>query len=118
TAGLTITGAISGATATIVQVIDNGTIGVLLIDNLVGGPFNASEIITDTSTGSATTDGSEVVLAPAVTGVSTALWSHVNVYKNRLFFVRKDTLIVDYLNVDSLGGAASQLSLAGIFRDG
>lgn len=118
TQGLTITGAISGATANIVRVIDNGTSGVLLIDNLVGGPFNASEIITDTSTGSATTDGAEVVLAPAVTGVSTALWSHVNVYKNRLFFVRKDTLIVDYLGVDSLGGAASQLSLAGIFRDG
>lgn len=118
TSGLTITGAISGATAVIIKVIDNGTTGTLWVDNLTGGPFNASEIITDTSTGSATTDGAETLLAPAVTGVDTALWSHVNVYKNRLYYVRKDTLIVDYLGVDSIGGAVSQLSLAGIFRDG
>lgn len=54
----------------------------------------------------------------SVTIADTSTWSHVNVYKNRLYFVRKNTLIVDYLGVDSLGGAASQLSLAGIFRDG
>lgn len=118
TQGLTITGAISGATAVIVKVIDNGATGTLWVNSLVGGPFNASEIITDTSTGSATTSGAETILAPAVTGVSTSLWSHVNVYKNRLYFVRKDTLIVDYLGVDSLGGAVAQLSLAGIFREG
>lgn len=118
TQGLTITGGTSGATAVIVKVIDNGLTGTLWVNSLAGGPFNPSELITDTSTGSATTDGAETILAPAVTGVSTSLWSHVNVYKNRLYFVRKDTLVVDYLGVDSLGGAASQLSLAGIFRDG
>jgi hypothetical protein len=54
----------------------------------------------------------------AVTGAPTDEWSHVNVYRNRLYFVRSGSLIVDYLGVDSLGGAASQLSLSGIFREG
>ena len=51
----------------------------------------------------------------AVTGTTTSDWSHVNNYRNRLYFVRKDTLVIDYLPVDSLGGAAAQLSLSGIF---
>lgn len=54
----------------------------------------------------------------AVTGTTTSTWSHVNSYRNRLYFVRKNTLIIDYLPVDSLGGAASQLSLSGIFTLG
>lgn len=54
----------------------------------------------------------------AITGANTALWSHVNVYRNRLYFVRKNGLIIDYLPVDSVGGAASQLSLQGIFLKG
>lgn len=54
----------------------------------------------------------------AVTGANTALWSHANVYRNRLYFVRKNGLIIDYLPVDSVGGAASQLSLGGIFLKG
>lgn len=54
----------------------------------------------------------------AVTGTNTAEWSQINAYRNRLYAVRRGTLIVDYLPVDSVGGAASQLSLAGIFREG
>lgn len=54
----------------------------------------------------------------AVTGATTSTWSHVNVYRNRLYFVRKNGLIIDYLPVDSVGGAAQQLSLSGIFLKG
>lgn len=54
----------------------------------------------------------------AVTGAPSDTWSQVNVYRNRLYFVRKDSLIIDYLDVDVVGGAASQLSLAGIFQKG
>lgn len=54
----------------------------------------------------------------AITGVATSTFSHVNVFRNRLYFVEKDSLNVWYLGVDSLGGAASALSLAGIFRKG
>jgi len=55
---------------------------------------------------------------PAITGATTSTFSHVNVYRNRIYFVEKNTLIVDYLPVDSIGGAAAQLNLAGIFRKG
>ncbi|MEO1538588.1 MAG: hypothetical protein AAFR73_12755 [Pseudomonadota bacterium] len=54
----------------------------------------------------------------SITGADTSDFSHVWSFANRLFFVRKGTMIVDYLPVDSLGGAASQFSLAGVFRDG
>ena len=54
----------------------------------------------------------------AVTGAVTSVWSHVNVYRNRLYFVRKNGLIIDYLPVDQVGGAAAQLSLSGIFLKG
>ncbi len=39
-------------------------------------------------------------------------------YRNRLFFVQKDTLTVWYLPVDSIGGAASALILGGLFEKG
>jgi len=54
----------------------------------------------------------------AVSGATTEEWSHVNVYRNRLYFVRLNQLVIDYLPVDSVGGVAQQLSLSGIFLKG
>jgi hypothetical protein len=47
------------------------------------------------------------------TGISSA-WS----YKNRLFMIEKNSLNAHYLSVDSIAGAASVLSLAGVFNKG
>lgn len=55
---------------------------------------------------------------PAITGVSTALFSNVWSFANRLFFVEKNTMTAWYLPVDSIGGAAQSFSLAGIFKRG
>lgn len=55
---------------------------------------------------------------PAVTGVSTDSFSHVWAFANRLFFVETGTQNAWYLPVDSIGGAASAFSLAGIFKKG
>jgi hypothetical protein len=55
---------------------------------------------------------------PAITGVTTATLSHVWVYRKRLFFVQTGTLNAWALPVDSIGGAATQISLAGIFQNG
>lgn len=64
-------------------------------------------------------DGSAwAVNTPAITGVSSADLIHVTSYKSRLFFVEKNTLNAWYLPVDSLGGAASVVSLAGVFKRG
>ncbi len=56
TIGLTVTGATSGATGVIVQSQDSGTTGQLQLKT-VTGTFRDNEIITDTSTGSATVNG-------------------------------------------------------------
>jgi hypothetical protein len=47
-------------------------------------------------------------------GVTTADMSHVWVYKNRLWFVEKDSLNVWYMAVDAIAGAATIFPLAGV----
>lgn len=53
---------------------------------------------------------------PAITGIDTSLLSQVWLWKNRLFFVEKDTLNAHFLPVDSIGGAVTQVSMAGVFQ--
>ncbi|UFS83209.1 hypothetical protein LPB79_13225 [Rhizobium sp. T136] len=55
----------------------------------------------------------------AFTGLATPqdlsfVWS----FANRLFYIRKNTMSVYYLPVDSINGALSEFSLAGIFQEG
>lgn len=56
--------------------------------------------------------------SPAITGVATSSFVHVWVYRNRLFFVQKNTQMAWYLSVDSVGGSAGSVSLSGIFQKG
>lgn len=53
-----------------------------------------------------------------VTGFDTAKAIHINNFKNRVFFVEKDSLSAWYLAVASIGGAATELNLSGLFRLG
>lgn len=55
---------------------------------------------------------------PAITGVTTTLLCHVNVFKNRLYFVERDSLRVWYLPINSIGGAAASFDLSSIFKAG
>lgn len=55
---------------------------------------------------------------PAITVADSATFSYVWVFKNRLFFIQKDTMYAWCLPVDSLGGAAIQISLSGAFKRG
>jgi hypothetical protein len=63
-------------------------------------------------------DGSAWATTPAITGVTSSTLSHVWAFKNRLFFIQKNTLNAWALPVDTLGGAATQISLSGIFKRG
>jgi len=117
TAGETLTGGTSGATATIVKVIDNGTTGTLWIGDIAGGPFQDNEIITSAG-GSATADGTTTLLFGAMTGVATSALSQNWVYKSRIFYVEKDSLSAWYLPASSISGAATELPLGGIFTLG
>ena len=57
-------------------------------------------------------------VAATITGVATDTLSHVWVYRNREFFVQQSSLSAWYLPVNSIGGAALEVSLYGIFKKG
>jgi len=56
--------------------------------------------------------------ASAITGVNASLFSQVSVWKNRLFFVEKNTLNAWYLGALAIGGAALALDFAGVAKLG
>lgn len=58
------------------------------------------------------------VSTPAITGVTTADLIHVNSFKQRLFFIEKDSMSAWYLPVQSIGGAAAELDFTSVFRNG
>ena len=68
----------------------------------------------DGATWSSVTDVSTI----AITGVTTSTLSHVWSHASRLFFVENGTFQAWYLPVDSIGGAATSFSLAGVFAKG
>jgi hypothetical protein len=117
TVGQTLTGGTSGATGTIERVIDDGTTGKLWLRG-VTGTFQNGETITDGSGGSATADGAGVVVAGAFTGIETSKLSYVWAYKQRLWFVEKDSLNAWYLPIDQVAGAAVDFPLGGVFGRG
>lgn len=55
---------------------------------------------------------------PAITGTTSDKFSHVWSYRNRLFFVKKNTKTACYLPVDSIGGVTTDFTLDGIFKYG
>lgn len=122
TVGGTLTGVTSGATAVIVKVVvgSPNTIGTLYIRTITG-TFQNNEIINGSTGGSARAQGTTSLYVPGVdfgAGVTSADMSFVWVYKNALYFLRKDSLSFYYLPVDSIGGTATQVSLAGVLTIG
>lgn len=55
---------------------------------------------------------------PAITGVTTTLLIHVNIFKTRLFFIETNSMRCWYLPVNSIGGAANSLDLSSVFSKG
>jgi hypothetical protein len=55
---------------------------------------------------------------PAITGTTSNNFNHVWSYKNRLYFIRKDSLKFAYLPVNSIGGAAVDYDLGSVFKHG
>ncbi len=56
--------------------------------------------------------------SPAITGVTTTSLNNVLLFKNRLWFIEKNTLKAWYLPTLSIGGAAQQFDLKSIARKG
>ena len=55
---------------------------------------------------------------PAITGVDESTFIHLNVFKNRLFFIPKNSTKFWYLAVDSIAGAATSFELGGLMSLG
>jgi hypothetical protein len=53
-----------------------------------------------------------------ITGENSANFETVNLFKERLYFVIKDSLDFCYLPVDSINGAVTKFPLGGIFKNG
>lgn len=53
-----------------------------------------------------------------VTGFDTADAIHINNFKNRVWFIERDSMNAWYLPVSSIGGAANNIDLSGIFKMG
>lgn len=117
--GETVTGGTSGASAEILGLVrTTATTGTLYIGTVTGGPFQDNETITSAS-GSADADGANSSASTiAITGVDPVNLKHVWLHQNRLFFVQKNSLKAWYLPAGSVGGAASDINLAGVFQRG
>jgi hypothetical protein len=119
--GETITGGTSGATAVVAAILKtSATAGTLKINAITGGPFTDDEALSGSVAGAATANGASAAVSPVVslTGVSTTDLSQVWLFKERLFFVEKDTQSAWYLPVQSIGGTASEINLGSVFRLG
>ena len=63
-------------------------------------------------------DGSTWATTPAITGPTVANLAWINVHQRRMWFGEKDSLSAWYLPVNSIGGAATEFSLAGVCKLG
>jgi len=54
----------------------------------------------------------------AITGVSTSALSNIILFKNRIWFIEKNTLHAWYLPTSSIAGAASEFDLGSVARNG
>jgi len=58
------------------------------------------------------------ISTPAITGVTTTTLNNPTLFKNRVWFIQKDTLKAWYLPTSSVGGAAQVLDLSSVARLG
>jgi hypothetical protein len=120
TEGETVTGGTSGATGTIWRVTDEGSGEGYLYLTDVTGTFDDNEALTDGDGGAATANGTQASAVPGMDfgSFTSADMDFVWSYKNRLWFVQKDSLDVWYLDTDSIGGTATVFPLGGVFSHG
>lgn len=118
--GETATGGTSGASADIYAITKSAADeGVLKVGTITSGPFQDNEALTDGATGAATADGaSSSASSITITNVATTALSQVWLFKERLFFVEKNSASAWYLPVESIGGAASEIDLGAVFAKG
>lgn len=117
--GETVTGTTSGASAEIQGINKtSATAGTLKLGAITGGPFQDNEAITSAS-GAATADGASAAGSTlAVSGINTYDFSQVWAFKNRLWFIEKNSVSAWYLATNAVAGTATEFPLRGVFNKG
>lgn len=116
--GQTVTGGTSGATATILAIVQSSaTVGTFKL-GAITGVFQNNETVTS-ATGSATVNGAAAA-GPTITitGLATNLMSQTWIFKERIFVIEKDSQSAWYLPVKSIGGAMTEIPLGSVFKRG
>ena len=124
-------GGTGNLTATLTTAVAHGLVtgNTVTVTGAVPAEFNGAYRITVTGTDTFTYvmatapsgDASPVgtyTVKYYVTGLNSDEFATVNLFKERLYFVQKDSLSFWYLPVDSINGAVSEFPLGGIFKRG
>jgi hypothetical protein len=124
-------GGTGNLTATLTTAVAHGLVtgNTIIVAGAVPAQFNGTYRVTVTGTstltytmatapsGDASTVGTYTVRY-FITGENSENFETVNLFKERLYFVIKDSLDFCYLPVDSINGAVSRFPLGGIFKNG
>jgi hypothetical protein len=118
-------------TATLTTAVAHGLVtgNTVTVAGAVPAEFNGAYRITVTN---ATTFTYTMTTAPSgdastvgtytvkyfVTGLNSNQFANINLFKERLYFVQKNSLSFWYLPVDSINGAVTEFPLGGIFKKG
>jgi len=124
-------GGTGNLTATLTTAVAHGLVtgNTVTVAGAVPAEFNGTYRITVTNattftytmttapSGNASTVGTYTVKY-FVTGLNSNQFANINLFKERLYFVQKDSLSFWYLPVDSINGAVTEFPLGGIFKKG
>jgi hypothetical protein len=124
-------GGTGNLTATLVTAVAHGLVtgNTVTVAGAIPAEFNGTYRITVTN---ATTFTYTMATAPSgdastvgtytvkyfVTGLNSNQFANINLFKERLYFVQKNSLSFWYLPVDSINGAVTEFPLGGIFKKG
>ena len=124
-------GGTGNLTATLTTAVAHGLVtgNTITVAGAIPAQFNGTYRITVTGgttltytmatapSGDATTVGTYTINY-YITGKNSNTFAYVNLFKERLYFVEKNSLSFWYLPVDSINGAVSEFPLGGIFKNG
>jgi hypothetical protein len=124
-------GGTGNLTATLTTAVAHGLVtgNTVTVAGAVPAEFNGAYRITVTGattftytmatapSGNASTVGTYTVKY-FVTGLNSTQFANINLFKERLYFVQKNSLSFWYLPVDSINGAVTEFPLGGIFKKG
>lgn len=119
TVGEILTGGTSGATGTIYRIEGDETAGTLYLTGIAGGTFQDNEAITDGEGGSALANGAaSMVLGTDLSfedggSLTSANLAYVWTFKNRVYFLEKETMNAWYLPVGQIAGELVKFPLGG-----